>query len=269
MAQRRVDQVRGGSPAENYERYFVPAISAPMATDLLRATALRPGDRVLDVACGTGFVARCAAQLVGPGRLVAGVDVSPDMLAVARSVTPPGNAVEWHEASAESMPFPDDSFDVALCQMGLQFFPDRQAALRELRRILVPGGRLALNLPGPAPRIFTAFAEALGRHAGDEAAAFVNHVFSLHETSRLEGLTNEAGFRDVAVRADTRRLRLPSPEEFLQQYVGSTPLAGAVSRMDGARRLAMEREVVKEWSRFVEDGALVLEVRVVLVTARK
>src|SRR3546814_12328207 len=82
------------------------------------------------------------------------------MLAVARAATPEGMSIEWHEANAEAMPLPDASFDVVLCQLGLQFMPDRQAALREMRRGLVDGGRLAFNLPGPMPRIFEVMGEA-------------------------------------------------------------------------------------------------------------
>ena len=107
------------NPAVNYERYSVPAIGAPLAEDLVRAAALRPGQRVLDVACGTGVVARLAAQQVEVDGTVAGLDINPGMVAVARSETAPEMPVEWHEASADSMPFPDESVDVVLCQMGL------------------------------------------------------------------------------------------------------------------------------------------------------
>lgn len=142
----------GGSPPENYERYFVPAIGEPVARDLIDRAALRAGERVLDVACGTGIVARLAAEQVGETGTVAGLDVNPGMLAVARSVTPPETSIDWHEASAEDMPLPDDVFDVVLCQMGLQFMADKPAALSEMRRVLAPGGRIILNAPGRPPR---------------------------------------------------------------------------------------------------------------------
>ena len=107
---------------------------------------------MVDVACGTGVVARLAAARVGPAGAVTGVDVTPGMLAVARSISADGPPIEWHEASAGKLPLPDASADVVLCSLGLQFFPDREAALREMRRILVPGGRLAVNAPGPSHR---------------------------------------------------------------------------------------------------------------------
>lgn len=261
--------VHSGSPPENYERYFVPVIGAPLANELVQAAALRPGERVLDVACGTGVVARLAAQSVGDAGSVAGLDNNPGMLAVARSTTPDDVAIDWHEASAEEMPIEDASVDAVLCQMGLQFVPDKHAALSEMRRVLAPGSRLILNVPGPTPPPFVILGEALAHHIGPQAAGFVNQVFSLHDTAELQQLIEGAGFREVSVRADNRTLRLPPPEEFLWQYVHSTPLASAVAQVDDERRGALERDVVARWQEFVKDGALMLEVRVVVATGRR
>ncbi len=257
-----------GNPPANYQRYFVPAIGAPMAANLIQAAALRPGERVLDVACGTGVVTRIASQQVGDSGTVTGLDINPGMLAVARATTP-DSPINWHEESAESMSLADASFDVVLCQMGLQFVPDKHAALREMRRVLAPGGRLILNLPGPTPRPFTILAASLARHVGPEAAGFVNQVFSLHDTTEIQNLIADAGFHDVSVRADTASLRLPPPAEFLWQYAYSTPLANALAQADDERRGALESEVVAKWQEFVADGALMLETRVATATARK
>jgi ubiquinone/menaquinone biosynthesis C-methylase UbiE len=258
-----------GSAPENYERYFVPAIGAPLAAELVDAAALRQGERVLDVACGTGVVTRLAAERVGASGATAGLDINPGMLGVARSVTPAGVGIDWHQASAEATPFPDESFDAVLCQLGLQFFPDRPAALRELRRVLVPGGRLVVNVPGPEPAIFRILAEELVRHARPEAAGFVHQVFSLHETAELRDLLAEAGFDDVSLDAGERRLRLAPPTEFLWQYVHSTPLVTAVAELGDDRRAALARDVAVRWEPMVEEGVLVLQLGVVIATARK
>jgi len=257
-----------GSPAENYERYFVPAIGAPAAAGLLELAALRPGERVLDVACGTGVVARRAADTVGANGQVAGVDINPGMLAVARATTPPGTTIEWREATAETLPFPDASFDAVLCQMGLQFMADTHAALSEMRRVLAPEGRLTLNVVGPTPPVFAIMAEGLSRHVGDDAAGFVQQVFSLHDTTDVHDRIDDVGFGDVRVQAVTRSLRLPPPEAFLWQYVYSTPLAGAVAQADDEHREALARTVVAQWQDFVDDGVLMLEVRMVVASAR-
>lgn len=259
-------QAHAGSPAENYQLYFVPSIAAPMADDLIESADLRPGQRVLDVACGTGVVARRAAERVGASGVVAGLDVNPGMLAVARSLVPTDRSIEWLEASAESMPLPDRAFDVVLCQMGLQFVPDRLAALREMQRVLDAGGRALISLPGPTPPIFAIMADALARHAGPDAAAFVARVFSLHDAEEIAGLMRRAGFREVDVRKRLVALRLPAPADFLWQYVHSTPLADAAARMGESGRDAFEQEVCAQWQSFVADGSLSLEVGMTTAT---
>jgi ubiquinone/menaquinone biosynthesis C-methylase UbiE len=259
----------GDNPAENYERFFVPAIGAPLAADLVGRASLQPGERVLDVACGTGIVARLAAEEVGAAGAVAGLDINPGMLAVARSIAPQDASIEWDEASAEEMPLPDNSIDVVLCQMGLQFAPDRLHALREMRRVLTSGGRLLLNLPGPATPLFTALADALERNISPEAAGFALHVFSLYDEAEITEMMSAAGFLEVNVQTERMTLRLPAAKEFLWQYVRSTPLAGPVGQADDDARAALERAVLEVWEDFEEDGALQGEQPMAVGTARK
>ena len=259
----------GGNAAENYERYFVPTIGMAWATVLLDAVELDPGDRVLDVACGTGLVARLAAERVGPDGAVAGLDINPAMLAVARSVSSSGAAIEWHEASAESLPLADAGFDVVLSSLGLQFVPDKAAALREMHRVLALDGQLAIATVGPTPPPFAILEQALARHVNPEAAAFVGAVFSLHDPQELEKLTSGAGFRNVEVRSQPLSVTLPEPREFLWQYVHSTPLAAAVAQIDNVGRSALERDVLAGLGSFMKDGALVFDGNAVLTTARK
>jgi ubiquinone/menaquinone biosynthesis C-methylase UbiE len=257
------------SPAENYERYFVPAIGGPVAHDLIEAAGLRAGERVLDVACGTGVVTRLAAERVGPSGTVAGLDVNPGMLAVARASTPEGVAIDWYEASAEAIPLPDASFDVVLCQMGLQFISNKTAALREMRRVLDRGGRIYINVPGPKPSLFGVLTDALTQHISAQAAAFGDTVFSLHDVDNMTKLLRDAGFREVDVQARPKRLRLPAPADFLWQYVHSTPLVEPVANAGPERRTAFEREVCDRWQTLVSDGALPLEVGMTTAAARK
>src|SRR5262245_12620851 len=136
-----------GTSAELYERYLVPPVTLPWARDLVQRVGLRSGDRVVDVACGTGVVARLAALEVGQGGSVAALDLNRSMLAVGRSTeAPKGAAITWHEGSADALPFGDGEFDVVLCQLGLQFFPNRQGALREMRRVLATEGRVGASV---------------------------------------------------------------------------------------------------------------------------
>ena len=158
------------SPAEIYEYHMVPAIFAPWVPALLGLAAPQIGERFLDVACGTGVVARHAVSRIGPTGRVVGLDMNPKMLDMARARGP---SVEWKEGDAQALPFADREFDMVVCQQGLQFFPNRDVALREMHRVLAPGGRLALALwseiessPG-----HDALAQGLERHIGPEAAA--------------------------------------------------------------------------------------------------
>lgn len=223
---------RGGvwtlaAPAENYERDLVPALFEPWARDLVELADLQPGQRVLDLACGTGIVTRLAAQRAGA---VTGLDVNPDMLAVAERVAAEqGFAIEWRRASAVDTGLPDEAYDVGLCQQGLQFFPDRSAALRELRRVIVPGGRLALSVwcdagsPGYAP-----FFDALPRHVPElpGALTFLRAIFGLSDPDEVRDLLVEAGFRDVRVSRRTGTVRCASPEAWVRAFLKGAPVPG-------------------------------------------
>lgn len=268
MSNEGFDPTFARKAAESYESFFVPAIGAPVASDLVAAAAPEPGDRVLDVACGTGIVARLAARAVVPGGSVVGLDPNPAMLAVARDSAPPGAPIAWSEAPAEAIPFPEASFDVALCGMGLQFFADRVGGLREIRRVLVEDGRLVASLPGPAPRVLEIMADALAAHVSPESASFVHAVFSLHDAGEIRQLAHEAGFGKAEVRSAPKSLRLPAPGDFLWGYVRSTPLAAAVAGLDEDRRAALERAFCEECAPFVEEGAMTGTVRMTTLIGR-
>ena len=254
----------GGAAPSNYERYFVPAVAAPLAGDLVDAASLTPGERVLDLACGTGVVARVAAKRLGTATVEA-ADVNPGMIDVARSIQA-SPAISWHRASAEALPFADGDFDTVLCQMGLQFFSDKLLALSEARRVLRAGGRFLATVPSPIPSLYTILAKRLERHGQQCAAEFVHQVFSLGDR-QLEELLNRAGFVDVSVTATDRVLRLPAPDDFLWQYVTSTPLGAVFANLDHKERHEFARDVVEEWGLFVKQGSLVLDLRLVLASA--
>jgi len=254
--------------AENYEKYFVPAIAAPIAEDFMKAASIQRGERVLDVACGTGVVTRLAAERAGSLGQVAGLDVNPAMLAVARSLTQAETPIDWYETSADAMPLADGGFDVVLCQMGLQFMSNKQQALAEMRRVVRPGGRVVLNVPGPTPAFLSDFAQALARHIDPRAARFVDVVFSLHDDEELRSLMSAAGFKDVKIAKIKKTLRLPPPQEFVWQYAHSTPLRELVSPASDAQRAALADEVAQRWQGAVADGVLTLDVGMTTVTAQ-
>ena len=248
MSQQGQWQLAGSAP-EVYERELVPAVFRVWAPILVELAQLRPSERVLDVACGTGVVARIAATRVGPTGTVVGIDLNPGMLSVARSVvsTDPhsGGPLQWQEASADKLPFPDGSFDIVYCQLGLQFFADRAAALREMRRVLGAEGRLALMVwrgihesPG-----FAVLAEALERHVGQAAPTIMRAPFGLSNADELAALVRAAGFQGVVIQQRSGTVRFPSVERFVLSYVAGSPLAGPVSQANDAAREGLITDV--------------------------
>jgi ubiquinone/menaquinone biosynthesis C-methylase UbiE len=245
-------QLEGSAP-ELYQRYLVPAVTRPWAIDLVERAALQPDERVLDVACGTGVVARLAAARVGARGRVVGLDLNHGMIAVARAlpIGPDESAaavIEWYEGSALALPFPDAAFEVAFCQLGLQFFPDRPQALQEMRRVLAPNGRLALTVYGLIehnPATF-ALAAALDQRLGAEAARVKRTEHALANTDQLRGLVVDAGFQNVVIDTVTKWMHYPSPSEYVRIQLAATPLASFVAQDDAAAREQLVDALVAE-----------------------
>jgi SAM-dependent methyltransferase len=234
-----------------YEAYLVPTLFGPLARALVATAGPWPtGHRVLDVACGTGVVARLAARA---GGVVAGVDLNPAMLAHARALEP---RPAWLRADAVALPFPDGAFDLAICQQGLQFTSDPAAALRELRRVLAPAGRLALALWCDVSRSpgFAAYADALDRHGGP--GALMRRPFGLPDAGRIRALVTAAGFHDVRVTTAVVQARFPSVRAFVERQAAASPLAGPVAALPTASREALVRDLESALADRVDDDGL-------------
>jgi ubiquinone/menaquinone biosynthesis C-methylase UbiE len=248
-----------GDAAQLYVQYSARYFTGPWVPELVGLAALRPGERVLDVACGTGVVARLAAPQVGSTGQVTGLDFNAGMLAVARALPPPsGVIINWVEGSAVAMDLPHASIDVILCQQGLQYFPDKHAALREMRRVLVPGGRALLSIWKSASPYNIAVGEALERHVGTEIATKYRASRVVPDAEALRRLFLEAGFRAVEVRPSSRVVRLPSIEKFVLGHLSGSPVAGAVADLSEERRAALARLVKTALQPYAEgDGVAV------------
>jgi ubiquinone/menaquinone biosynthesis C-methylase UbiE len=247
-----------GTAADLYQSFFVPSIARPVSGELLRTAGLRAGDRVVDVACGTGVVTRAAAEQVGPTGSVIGVDISAEMLAVAGATPAAGAPISWQEADAESLPLPDRSCDVALCQMGLMFMENRAGAVAELHRVLAPGGRVVINTPGRIQPFFAAMEQAIVDNLGANLGAFVSAVFSMHDPSVLAGLLTDAGFADVQAKEYDATFDLPEPLEFLWNYINLTPLSTLVAAAPEPAKAALEHQFVQAGKSAVRDGRVPL-----------
>lgn len=244
-----------GTSADAYEQLLVPAIFEPWARGLVDLADPRPGEHVLDVACGTGAVARAAARRVGADGTVTGVDVNAGMLATARATDA---AIEWRQADASALPFSDRTFDVVLCQQGFQFMADREAAARELRRVLAPSGRLALSTWRAIDRSpgYAAFADALERHAG--AGGIMRAPFAFGDRESLRRSLLAGGFDRVRIVSDVKVCRFPSVAEFLRYEVLASPLAEPVGRLDPEARDALVADLEDVLAAYVDDDGLAL-----------
>lgn len=268
-------QLRGSAP-ELYQRYGVAAIGTAKAQELVTLTALQPGERVLDVACGTGVVARHAAQAVGPTGDVTGLDINDGMLQVARTVTlPVGAPITWREGSVLVLPFPEATFDVVLCQWGLEFFPDRAHGLREMARVLVPNGRLGLRVWRALDRqpFQTAVLAALDRHlfGGRDvpSRATVLQPFTLADAEEVRALVADAGFHDIDIRIRTHPIRFESVEAYTLGFLSSIPIASEVAAMEETARARMLQEIVDALHPFVTEEGFVAPAEDHVVLARK
>ena len=244
-----------GNAAEMYERYVVPYLIGPWAPGLVELAALQIGERVLDLACGTGLVARLAATKVGTMGHVTGLDLNARMLAVARSLPPPlGTTISWVEGSAVALNLCDASFDVILCQQGFQFFPDQLAALREMRRVLVPGGRLLLSVWKSAGPYNIAVADALERHVDAETVSRYRASRVVPKAEELHRLLVDAGLREVQIRSQVMTIRLPPVDAFVLCHLAATPIAGRVAALPAEKRAALARQVRQALQPYA-DGA--------------
>lgn len=223
---------------------------------LVDAAYLAPGERVLDVACGTGVVARVAAKHVGPTGRVVGVDLNPGMIAVARALPAPvGAPIEWLEQSALDLQLKDASFNAVLCQQGLQFFPDKAVALKEMRRVLDHGGRLALSVWNSTGLYNNAVGDALARLVGNEVADRFNASRQVPTAEDLRYLATEAGFSAIDVRVSRIDVHLPRLDKFVLNHLAATPVASAIAAADPEARKKIGASVMERLRRYVDgDG---------------
>jgi ubiquinone/menaquinone biosynthesis C-methylase UbiE len=249
--------------ADIFENVLVPAVFRPWAIDMLERVPVSATDRVLDLGCGTGILARLVRERNGSHTHVQGVDLSALMIGKARSIAPD---ITWHEAGAEKMPLPDGSFDVVLCQQALQFFPDREAAAGEMHRVLARGGRVAVSTWRPIEEcaLFHALDQAATRLFGPR----LDRRHSFGDGRAIATLLSDAGFHKVDAKVITRTEHIADPRGFVRLNLGATyPPINTMSDADRDSAIdAMMREAKDTLARFGDGSGLAHPMKANLVT---
>lgn len=227
---------RASGFADRYQSVLVPVIFEPWANELIRRADPHAGEHIFDLACGTGAVTRQVAKCVPEVGSLTAADHSPDMLAVAQSHSAAmGVNAEWVEADAANLPFGDDRFDLAFCQQALQFFPNKPAALRELRRVLRTGGRAVFCVQRglDVNPMLKAQADALDAHVGEAAGSAVRAICGLPDGEEIRALFEDAGFQDVEVESVTLTLSHSNARAFATGAMGGMHTGDKLSGLAG------------------------------------
>jgi SAM-dependent methyltransferase len=258
-----------GNAAAIYEEQKVPAIFRPLALATLDILEIRDDDKVLDVACGTGIAGREIMKKLGPDGFVTGVDLNRGMIDVARELTKTDPLRhEWHVADVTAMPFEADTFSFAICQQGLQFFPDENAALREISRVLRPEGRVAITVWAGPSEFFTSLARALSRHVSEEVGQKSLAPFQYAGTATLPIRLTDIGFEDVDVRKLTIARRMLDPETAIPKEILGNPVGPAVSQRGEAVMQQIVSDVLSDLSYCIEGSELVAPQEANLITGK-
>lgn len=264
--------------ARIYNERAVPALFIPWGRRLLEDVPIGRGQDILDVACGSGAVTRLAAAKVGINGSLTGLDMNPGMLEIAREscryVQP---EIDWRQGDATDMPFDDEGFDTVVCQQGVQFIPDKSAALKEIHRVLRPGGWLGFTVWRGTDRLpgYHALCKALEEHVGTDAADVMRTPFSAGDMEDLRQVTKQAGFPYVQVSVEVGEVRFASAREFAQLNIDAVPpgpkghLKAMYESVSEENREALMKEVERSLAAYTDDEGVVWPMEAVLVVARK
>lgn len=248
-----------GNAAAIYEQQKVKAIFGPLASATLAAVSISEADTILDVACGTGIMARSVREFLRRSVRISGADLNEGMIDTARALTsgdPDG--FDWRIADAASMPFEDASFSVVFCQQGIQFFPDDTAAVTEMRRVLMKDGRLFLSVWAGANDFFLAMAKSLGRHVSPKIGEQSLAPFAYDGSIRLPDILKKANFGDVSIQTISVDRIIQEPETDIPKEIMGNPVGSTVKRSGDAVMEKVVAEIIADCEGYLRGSSLVI-----------
>ena len=257
---------------DNATRYYeshVELFMAPFVRSLV-ASAVRPGDAVLDVACGTGFAARLSSTVTGASGRVIGSDLNADMIAMAKSLpSKEGSNISWQQASALDLPFADNEFDAVISQQGIQFFPDSAAGLRDMARVTKPGGRLAATVwaaQEQSPYLQSVFG-MLTQHCGADPNANAK-VFANGGQDQVRGWFKSADLESTSIELVEATVSMPPIMEYVPDHLKALPplSRGNYFELDTEAQNSLLRQIENELSEYQKDGSLEVPFRSFVAT---
>ena len=241
----------------------------PPAELTLNHVEVRKGDRVIDVACGTGIVTRLVAGKVGKSGTIAGVDLNAGMIEAAqRYLTDMDATIEWHQCDVIDLPFADAIFDIAFCQQGLQFFPDKPAALSEIRRVLVPGGTMILTVWSSVSPLFAAIADAADRYINADAAKSALSPYAYRDGELIKALVTEAGFSAINMEILVVERRIGPPEESIPNEIFGGSVGPFVAKLDESTQKTLFDDVAEALQDYLEHDGIVVPQEAHLIRAQ-
>lgn len=253
------DAVRNKS-AMAYDKRLVPWYFQHWANRMVELANPEPSAQVVDLACGSGMITRALLPKLGPIGTIAGIDLNPGMLAHAQS-TIDDPRVTWHEADASSLPLDDASVNVLCCHQGLQFFPDRGAALDEVHRILRPDGRVVVAVwghLGDNPEV-AAMSQAIGEFLGEDLAKAMTGPCAFPDPQELQRLLGEHGFVDTTVESVSEIARHSDVRDAMDGQLDALPIAGSIDALGPARRYELVDRICEILEPYVDrNGALAI-----------
>ncbi|MDJ0755827.1 MAG: methyltransferase domain-containing protein [Ardenticatenaceae bacterium] len=258
--------------AERYQNILTPSILGPFARALVDFADLQKGEQVIDVGCGTGAAARFAAAAVGGSGAVQGLDKNGSMLAVAREQPPvSGASITWREADAAQLPLNDGSVDVVLCAQTLQFLPEKEKGLAEMRRVVSERGRVALSLWCAIEEnpYFDALVSTIDHHIGSETAAGLRSAFGLTNSQEIEDLLRDAAFGEINMSVSQLDLPLPLLESFVPRHISATPMAAGFNQADENTQQGVVHSMAARFETHVVENQTIIPFRSHMILVSK